>query len=474
MTQVINGITVQSQYRDQGIPGCPPLATGLPMQHMAGITTQELIVFFPNHAFKVHAIGARILVEKFSQAEVFRLLHLSRGLGIDPPKDSVLTPANTIRVQLKACKDAVLRDMFRCGGGDINLVTHDQIVALAWQWAGNPRNKNQPLDPAWSLQEIAVRFPGNLLELPDMGPFTMLVKNAFRQYQDLQAMNPEVVLAPQADPPSTLPALNPPPMPPSWHLGLNSNFRAVTLFADANGSNDLVGSVLRSSRDSRRFADLGTILAQYDNSASRILHEAPHLIDGEVLLYFCAREGFCMTIAQIADYVKEVHLPSVKPIGKSAYSHRMAEALAARAKKNGTSPAHERELYINQEKHIVNANQTKGPPVPSRRMQLQRQPPAGYSIADPTLQGPGFPHSQPAAFDDFAIDPALLAQTQDENEKMCTDDAAAMNSLYDMDWMSTHHTGPYFTKQEGQSLKREHDHTEDHMEPASKRQRVQW
>lgn len=470
MTQVINGITVRSQYRDQGIPGCPPLTTAMPMQHMSGITTQELIVFFPNHALKVHAIGTRILAEKFSQAEVCRLLHLSRGLGIDPPKESVLAPANTIRVQLRACKEAVLKDIFHCGM-DINLVTQTQIEGLQWAWVGKPRSKVQPLLPAWPLQAIAVRFPGNVLELPDMGAFTLLIKDAYRQYQNVQALNPDVLLAPQADLPSITPASNPPQLPSAWHLGCNINFRAVMLFSDAGGFNNIAGSVLRFSRDSR-LTDVGTVLTQYNHDAHRIMCEAPHLIDGEVLIYFCARHGFCMTLAQIADYIKDVHPPGIKPLSKSAYSHRMGDALNARARKNGTTIAQERDLYIQSEKYIDHANQMKPFPRAAQRPDIPLQPPAGYGPAKSTLPDYGYHYPQPMIFDDSVIDPALLEQSQDSNGNAFISKTGATYPLYDVDWTLSFDERPYFLEQDDETSKRPYAETGDSMEPMTKKQRV--
>lgn len=359
---------VSFDYRGEGIQGAPPLATDLPWDCIAEITSYELIVFFPNHALHVGAITARLLAEGWPQGEIPRLLHLSRGLGPDPPAKNQLALANTVRVSLRTNeKKFVEQDLER----DFvkGSVTQEEIETTPWRWTRSPRATLQLLRPPWTIAQIASAFPGDLLALPDFGPFTRQVKEA-RQFQDL--MEEDMFEATSAGW-NCFPPQNPPPLPQDWSIGMHNGFKAVSLFDKSSQH------MATSGRG--KLPDLQSTLARFGHDADNIMAQGAHLLTGEVLLYFVSRYGFKKTVADLAISMA-THMPKgTPPLGRTTFSHRIRKALEARAKVNGRLYEDEWNLFREHERYVENDNQRKDRPKPTRRR------PAALSIAPDDAEG---------------------------------------------------------------------------------------
>lgn len=297
----------------------------------------EIIIFFPNHVLRDWpAIAARFFAEKLTFIDLVRLIHTSRGLPPLPTPGESLLYAHSSRYEMHAGEKAFFESFGkeRIQGS----ATKEMISATSWEYSGR-----EELLPAWSLEELASNFIGDIRTLPSCGPFVLLMKQVFAAQQC--GTNPKI--------PRNHGWTNPPQLPSGWlpdGRSVKSSKPSQSLQELRSIIDQLVDSrprrhraiVKRRLRTSRVPTPLESagIIAECKGDPQKIIEKYHNVLAGELLLWLLS-EGKLL----VQFLANRVRTGPNATIERSVFSHRCEAALKARAERNRSSYAEEKERF---------------------------------------------------------------------------------------------------------------------------------
>ena len=324
------------------IKNAPPANTMLPFHLMSGITSKELLTFYPNHVLLWPAITTRVLADFGTMAAI--TTHVNFHWPPEQPEEALL--ANTLRYHIKRlCLEFIggVTDDSDWKGAVKSRAKRDLFRDTPWLPSGQ-RNLKQ-LDPACTLYEVGEPFAG-WQEMPSSGLFRDMVSEAMRnspyQLQDSKPCEG-----------SFLDAANPPSLPRDWlpHFESSNERERLGILQQRQSQERVKRTARKAMLDPQEAKEctIDRIDEDVQGNPDAIISRHFDRIAGEILLWLLDRNGGNLTQGQLLDKISaEIKRRNeaaalggsavrMNLIERSTLAYRKRAALNARAKKEGTT-----------------------------------------------------------------------------------------------------------------------------------------
>ena len=323
------------------LEGAPLSTSDMPWYAMDGISSKELIAFFPNHVGKWPAAAARLIEDGYSTKEIAD--NINRSRVIEGQKAPVL--ANTLGVSInKACRQFYSQPDFKAqdhrsvisSRTPFAIEAIKQLVASKKWLPTSIARHPVTLTPAWSLTQIAHHYTSNRKPFPCDGLFTQ------RLVCELKGTR------------TALEGLNPPTLPPNWAPAniaeRGSKGKSKRVFSDLADGEATVSKRTKvaeapNTTGSDRLISRGKRLVPADLPGDFLenITSYSHILVGEVLLHVISKIGGRMTMASLCEQL--VANPTTKSVDASTLRHRKKTALKERAAANKTTYKEESDSF---------------------------------------------------------------------------------------------------------------------------------
>jgi len=342
----INNVSASETRAHRGeLDGAPPSTTDMPWYAMDGISSKELIAFFPNHVGKWPAAAARLVEDGYSTKEITD--NINRSRMVEGQKHAPVL-ANTLGVSInKACRQFYDQSDFKAQDHRAVMSNRTptaieairQLVASK-QWLPTSIARHPvTMAPAWSLSQIAQHYISNRKPFPCDGLFTR------RLICELEGTSPA----------ESLKGCNPPKLPRNWAPAniaeRGSKGKAKRVFSDIGDEQPIISNKRTKTTEAPNTTGSDRLLSRGKRLVPEDLPEDylenitsySHLLMGEVLLHAISRTGGQMTMADLCEKLKKN--AATKSVDASTLRHRKKTALKERAVANKSTYEQERKLF---------------------------------------------------------------------------------------------------------------------------------
>lgn len=316
-----------------------PATTMLPLDLMSGITSNEILTFYPNHALTWPAITARVLADFGTIAAI--VSHVNTYWPAATPDEKLL--ANTQRYHIKrACQE-----IFGIGDDEDHWKSTVKTLARRKTFEDNPwyprgTHNLADLDPAWTLYELGEMFENG--DVPSSGPFQDQIVQALRNGPDRKRDTRHLHG-------SFLGHMNPPSLPLDWKPQFESAFdrqRAKTSQQRQSREN-----AKRTAREAKLDPQAAKMCAMVNvdpdvvGDPDATISRHYNMIAGEILLWLLDGDGGNLTQQQVqaklnAEIERRNHVAreagsyvEIGLVDRSTLAYRKRAALKAQANREG-------------------------------------------------------------------------------------------------------------------------------------------